>query len=80
MKFNRFPFDVQVYNKHGCPDRDPVTGSDITKMIKVCNITMESFAYEKYDMLYEWHDPALEFVEGVKLDQFQLQGRTLTAQ
>ena len=43
-------------------------------MIKVCNIKMESFAYEKYDMLYKWHDPALEFMKSVKLDQFELQG------
>ena len=35
---------------------------------------MESFAYEKYDMLYKWHDPALEFMKGIKLDQFELKG------
>ena len=43
---------------------------------QVCSIQIESFAYDKHNLRFEWHSPGVEFAKINGIPHFKLEGKT----
>ena len=42
---------------------------------QVCSIKIESFAYDKENLLLKWHSPGVEFANVIEIPQLKLEGK-----
>ena len=43
-------------------------------LFQVCSIKIESFAYDKENLLFKWHSPGVEFANVIEIPQLKLEG------
>ena len=44
-------------------------------LFQVCSIKIESFAYDKEDLLLKWHSPGVEFANVIEIPNLKLEGK-----
>ena len=44
-------------------------------LFQVCSIKIESFAYDKENLLFEWHSPGVEFANVIEIPNLKLEGK-----
>ena len=44
-------------------------------LFQVCSIKIESFAYDKENLLLKWHSPGVEFANVIEIPNLKLEGK-----